>query len=349
MFITCFSFGGIFALVEDIIVTEKLAKVFNETIKAVDQVDMRIRKGEIFGFLGPNGAGKTTTINMLTTLIKPTSGKAIVSGFDVVKNPDEVRRRIGIVFQDSVLEDRYTGYENMILHARLWGVKKEVASERIKELLELVRLTSRAKDLVRAYSGGMRRRLEIARGLVTRPEILFLDEPTLGLDPTTRRHIWEYIKLINREQGVTVFLTTHYLDEAEHLCERLSIIDYGKIVTTGSPSELINGLGGDVVEIIGEGDVGLAVSAFKPESYVKNVIVRQDNGLELTIAESEKSLPKIIRKLQETGYNALSIRLKKPSLDDVFIACTGRGLRDEEASDFEGVKKHFVMKKLSRR
>ena len=338
-----------FALVEDIIVTEKLTKVFNETIKAVDQVDMRIRKGEIFGFLGPNGAGKTTTINCLTTLLKPTSGKAIVSGFDVVKNPDEVRRRIGIVFQDSVLEDRYTGYENMILHARLWGVKKEVAGERIKELLELVRLTDRAKDLVRTYSGGMRRRLEIARGLVTRPEILFLDEPTLGLDPTTRRHIWEYIKFINREQGVTVFLTTHYLDEAEHLCERLSIIDYGKIVTTGSPSGLINGLGGDVVEIIGEGDVGLAVSAFKPESYVKNVIVRQDNGLELTIVESEKSLPKILRKLEETGFNVLSISLKKPSLDDVFIACTGRGLRDEEASDFEGVKKHFVMKKLSKR
>ena len=337
-----------FALVEDIIVTEKLTKVFNEMIKAVDQVDMRIRKGEIFGFLGPNGAGKTTTVNMLTTLIKPTSGKAIVSGFDVAKNPDEVRQRIGIVFQDSVLEDRYSGYENMMLHARLWGVKKEIAKERIKELLELVSLTARAKDLVRAYSGGMRRRLEIARGLVTRPEILFLDEPTLGLDPTTRFHIWDYIKLINKEQGVTVFLTTHYLDEAEHLCERLSIIDYGKIVTTGSPSELINSLGGDVVKITGEGDVGLAISAFKPENYIKNVIVKQDNGLELTIAESDKSLPKIIRKLEETGYNALSISLKKPSLDDVFIAYTGREIREEEASGSEGIKKHFVIKKLSR-
>ncbi|KYH42125.1 MAG: putative daunorubicin resistance ABC transporter, ATP-binding protein, partial [Candidatus Bathyarchaeota archaeon B63] len=209
--------------------TVGLTKRFGELI-AVDHVSFEVRRGEIFGFLGPNGAGKTTTIRMLTTLLKPTEGTAEVWGHDILKERDAVRRSLGIVFQDPSLDDLLTGRENLEFHGRIYGIPKAERERRIKELLELAQLSERADDLVRTYSGGMRRRLEIARGLMHHPKVLFLDEPTLGLDPQTRRAVWSYIQRMNKDEEVTIFLTTHYMEEADHLCERIAIIDYGRIV-----------------------------------------------------------------------------------------------------------------------
>jgi ABC-2 type transport system ATP-binding protein len=222
---------------ENIIFVENLIKKFQE-ITAVDNISFNVKKGEIFGFLGPNGAGKSTTIKILTTLLEPTSGKLILNNYDILKNHDETRHSFGIVFQDPSLDDDLTAYENMEFHGVLYGVKKDIRKKRIEQLLNLVELWDRRNDLVKHFSGGMKRRLEIARGLIHHPKILFLDEPTLGLDPQTRNHIWKYILHLNKEEGMTVFFTTHYMDEAEKVAHTISIIDHGKIIKSGSPEEL---------------------------------------------------------------------------------------------------------------
>ncbi len=214
-----------------------LTKKFDEVI-AVDNISFNVGRGEIFGFLGPNGAGKTTTIRMLTTLLRPTSGKVSLNGNDPAKNQDEVRRSFGIVFQDPSLDDELTAYENMEFHGVLYGVPKEIRKTRIEQLLKFVELWERKNDLVKHFSGGMKRRLEVARGLIHHPKILFLDEPTLGLDPQTRNHIWNHIKSLNKEEQMTVFLTTHYMEEAERVAQKIAIIDHGKIVAQGTPLEL---------------------------------------------------------------------------------------------------------------
>src|SRR5208337_4403826 len=232
----------------DIIETKNLTKTYGN-LTAVDHLDLKIGKGEVFGLLGPNGAGKSTTLLMLTTLVPPTSGTALVNGFDIIRQPDQVRKSIGIVFQDPSSDETLTGYENLKLHGLLYDMDAGLREERIVEVLALVELTDRKDDKVKKYSGGMRRRLELARGLMHHPEILFLDEPTLGLDPQTREHIWEYIKKLATEKQITIIITTHYMDEADRLCNRLAIIDHGKIVVLGSPDQLKKDLGGDIVRM----------------------------------------------------------------------------------------------------
>ena len=230
-----------------IIEVNGLTKIFDNEVRAVDGISFTVEEGEILGFLGPNGAGKTTTLNMLSTLLKPTSGTAIVNGYDILKDPDAVRRSIGFVFQDPTLDTELTGRENLDFHGRVYGLKQDVIKERIKEMLEVVQLTDRADALVKTYSGGMKRRLEIARGLLHHPKVLFLDEPTLGLDPQTRRAIWEHIERLNQEKNITIILTTHYTEEADYLCHRIQIIDFGKIVALDTAENLKARLQGDIV------------------------------------------------------------------------------------------------------
>ncbi len=230
-----------------IIEVKELTRVFNGDVTAVDNISFTVEEGEIFGFLGPNGAGKTTTLNMLATILRPTSGTAIVNGFDIHEDPDSVRRSIGFVFQDPTLDTELTGRENLDFHGRLYGLSKKEREERIAEILDVVQLTDRADAFVKTYSGGMKRRLEIARGLLHYPKVLFLDEPTLGLDPQTRRAIWDYIQKLNQEHNVTIILTTHYTEEADHLCDRIQIIDFGKIVALDTPNNLKATLEGDIV------------------------------------------------------------------------------------------------------
>ena len=222
---------------ENIIAVEALVREFN-SFKAVDNVSFNVKKGEVFAFLGPNGAGKTTTIRMLTTLLHPTSGAIKINGFDPLKEKDEARKSFGIVFQDPSLDNELTAYENMMFHAVLYNVPKEIRKERINEMIKFVGLWERKDDYIKTYSGGMKRRLEIARGLIHHPKILFLDEPTLGLDPQTRNHVWNYIKELNKKEGMTVFFTTHYMEEAEKMASTIAIIDHGKIVKIGSPKQL---------------------------------------------------------------------------------------------------------------
>jgi len=234
---------------EDIITARNLTKIFDKSLVAVDHVSFNVEEGEILGFLGPNGAGKTTTLNMLSTLLRPTSGTATVNGHDILKEPDAVRRSIGFVFQDPTLDIELTGRENLDFHGRVYGLKRDVRQQRIKEMLEVVQLTDRADDFVKTYSGGMKRRLEIARGLLHYPKVLFLDEPTLGLDPQTRRAIWEHIQRLNQDENVTIILTTHYTEEADYLCARIQIIDFGKIVALDTPDKLKARLEGDIVSL----------------------------------------------------------------------------------------------------
>ena len=229
---------------------KELTKIFDKKIKAVDGISFTVKEGEILGFLGPNGAGKTTTLNMLSTLLRPTSGTAAVNGHDILKEPDAVRRSIGYVFQDTTLDIELTGRENLDFHGRLYGLDRSTRQQRIKEVLEVAQLTDRADNLVKIYSGGMKRRLEIARGLMHHPKVLFLDEPTLGLDPQTRRSIWEHILRLNQEKNITIILTTHYTEEADYLCKHILIIDFGKVVVMDTPDNLKARLEGDVVTLL---------------------------------------------------------------------------------------------------
>ncbi len=240
-----------------IIEVKALTKVFDNEIRAVDGISFTVDEGEILGFLGPNGAGKTTTLNMLATLLRPTSGTATVNVHDILAEPDAVRRSIGYVFQDPTLDLELTGRENLDFHGRLYSLKRDVRRQRIEEMLELVQLTDRADDLVKTYSGGMKRRLEIARGLLHHPQVLFLDEPTLGLDPQTRRSIWEHIQRLNQDKNITIILTTHYTEEANYLCDRILIIDFGKIVALDTPDNLKARLEGDIVSLAFKDPAGM--------------------------------------------------------------------------------------------
>lgn len=315
---------------EDVIRVEGLTKIFNGSLVAVDHVTFSVREGEVFGFLGPNGAGKTTTINMLTTILRPTEGSASILGYDVVKQANMVRRVIGVVPQEYTADEDLTGYENIILCADLYGIPRDVARKRALELLELVELTPFKDRKVETYSGGMRRRLELACGLINRPKVLFLDEPTLGLDVQTRAATWEYIRRLKEEYGMTIFMTTHYLEEADALCDRIAIIDHGRIIAIGSPSELKDSLGGDVITIeIGEAEdvTGLIYGV----DGVKEV--RLEKGMYRIKAErGEVVAPKIIEALRISGYTVKRLSLTKPTLNEVYLEYTGRALRDVEES-----------------
>jgi ABC-2 type transport system ATP-binding protein len=275
----------------NVIETEQLTKTFN-SLTAVDKLDITVESGEIFGLLGPNGAGKTTVISMLCTILKPTSGTAKVNGFDIVKEAMQVRRSIGIVFQDPSIDDRLTGRENLFMHANLYGVPASEQKNRIDTVLKLVELEDRANDLMRTYSGGMRRRLELARGLIHYPKVLFLDEPTVGLDPQTRDHVWKYIRELKEAHDITVVLTTHYMDEADRLSDRIAIMDYGKIIALDTPAKLKETLEGDVIIIKANNpDAVLSLVTEKmglPQAHVVN------GNVEVTVKNGKSMLPRIV-------------------------------------------------------
>ena len=308
---------------EPVIEAMALTKRFNEKVTAVDAIDLSIPRGEIFGLLGPNGAGKTTTLSMLVTIQRPTSGRARVAGIDVSEKPAQVRKRVGIVFQEPSLDSILTARENLELHGRLYGVPPRELKPRIQEMLELVNLEKRADDLVKTFSGGMKRRLEIARGLMHKPEVLFLDEPTLGLDPATREHIWQYIRELRDARGTTVVLTTHYMEEADSLCDRIAIIDHGKIVALGTPAELKRGLGGDTVVLTAPQADKERLRALP---FVKKLEERAGQ-LVLTVESAATNLSKIVT---AAGDDVRSIDVRTPRLEDVFLAMTGKEFRDAE-------------------
>ena len=301
------------------------------TITAVDEVSFEVAKGEFFGFLGPNGAGKTTLIRMLTTLLKPTAGRAVVAGCDVAKEPAAVRRGIGVVPQAMTSDLDLTGYENMDIYGRFYSIHSKERKERISYLLEMVGMTSRANDLVATYSGGMRRRLEIARVLVHKPEILFLDEPTIGLDPQSRRVVWGLLEKLMEDNSLTIFLTTHYMDEAEVLCKRVAIIDSGKIIAIGSPDELKAGIpGNDIVSLslsLLSDDI---IEKVKTLSFVRKIIA-EDNSIRAYVDSGARNLPMLIDEVRSSGGTVLSATVHEQSLEDVFIHFTGKTIREEES------------------
>lgn len=300
--------------------TKDLTKRYDE-LTAVDRLNIAVEQGEIFGLLGPNGAGKTTVLSMLCTMLKPTDGIAEVNGFDIVTQPDEVRKSIGIVFQEPSVDDELTGLENLQLHAMWYGVPKGIRRERINEVLMLVGLDTRKNDLVKKYSGGMRRRLEIARGLVHHPKVLFLDEPTLGLDPQTRDQIWNYISDLAKKEEMTIVLTTHYMEEAEALCDRVAIIDHGRIVVLDTVEKLKKLIGGDLVCLRFSNP---NVEVFKSLEYVKKVEL-DDDLIVLTVENSSQHLQEILNRAGKVEF----ISVRPVTLNDVFLHFTGGEIRAE--------------------
>ncbi|MDI6786394.1 MAG: ATP-binding cassette domain-containing protein [bacterium] len=306
--------------------TINLTKIFNGNI-AVNGVNLEIEKGELFGLLGPNGAGKTTIISMLCTLLKPSFGGAWVWDYDVAKQHNKVRKSIGIVFQDPSLDEELTAYENIDFHGRLYGIPNILRQERINDLLRLVDLEDKRDKVVKTFSGGMRRRLEIARGLLHFPKVLFLDEPTLGLDPQTRRHIWNYIKKL-KDEGMTIIITTHYMDEADSLCNRLAIMDKGKIIALGSPVELKNNISKDVITLEVSDTKKDLVTAFNLP-YVNEVKVENHRIVKLFLNESERKISQILEIAQKYKIEVSSLNIYKPTLDDVYLYYTGKHIREE--------------------
>jgi ABC-2 type transport system ATP-binding protein len=314
----------------EIIKAEGLTKVFNHHLTAVDHINFGVNQGEIFGFLGPNGAGKTTTINMLITILKPTEGKASVSGFDIGQQANGVRNVTGVVPQEYTADEDLTGLENVFLCADLYGIPRNVAKERAADLLKLVELTDFKDKKVQTYSGGMRRRLELACGLINRPKVLFLDEPTLGLDVQTRTATWNYIRTLKKEYGMTLFMTTHYLEEADALCDRVAIIDHGKIIVVGSPEDLKHSLGGDSITLAIKENADVSELIQKVE-HVKEV--RKENGAYRIKAElGEVTTPLIIETLRKNGYTVTKLSLTEPTLNEVYLEYTGKSMRDAEES-----------------
>jgi ABC-2 type transport system ATP-binding protein len=309
---------------------EGLSKRYG-AFEAVKGISFDVAPGETFGFLGPNGAGKTTTISMLCTLLKPTSGRASVDGFDVVADQTEVRRRIGLVFQDTTLDDYLTAEENLRFHAELYGVKREVIAARLRRVMEMVGLWERRKSLVRTFSGGMKRRLEIGRGLLHSPRVLFLDEPTVGLDPQTRASIWGYINQLKEQESITMFLTTHYMEEAEN-CDRIAIIDNGEIVTMDTPDALKASVGQDRVEIRTDDD---ATAMARLESMYGLKPTMSEDMVMVHVSAGEEFVPRLFAEL---GVGIRSVRVSRPTLDDVFMNYTGRTIRDAEATNADHLR-----------
>lgn len=313
-----------------------LTKRFGDLV-AVDNISFEIERGEIFGLLGPNGAGKTTTISMLATLLRPSAGSATVDGRDIERDQDGVRRSIGIVFQDQSLDEELTAYENMDLHGRLYRIPSETRNQRTAELLDLVGLSERKDDIVKTFSGGMRRRLEIARGLLHHPVVLFLDEPTLGLDPQTRNLLWEYIANLAEEKGITIILTTHYMEEADRLCDRVAIIDNGRIVALDTPDNLKDAIGGDMVIIRSPNPEAIAPAL--DESWIGRVETRDGNAT-ISLAHAEAHLSSIVTRLVERKVPIESIAIRKPTLEDVFLHFTGKKIREEGADTRDAMRMH---------
>ena len=313
-----------------IIKVENLVKRFG-SITAVNNISFNVEEGTIFGFLGPNGAGKTTTISILCTLLAPTSGNALVNGYDCTKESSSVRKSIGIVFQDTTLDKDLTAEENLLFHAYLYNVEKTERRKRVDDVLKRVDLFSRKDDLVRKFSGGMKRRLEVARGLIHRPKVLFLDEPTLGLDPQSRSNLWEFITALPEKYGVTIFMTTHYMDEAE-VCDNIAIIDNGNIIAMNSPEELKKVIGGDVIYLKTRDN---AKSADEIKKMLDIDASIRDGELFISTVRGDTCIPELTRTL---GDSVLSVRLQRPTLNDVFLKLTGKAIREEEGADTDTIK-----------
>ena len=313
---------------EKAISTKELTKRYSEDVLAVDSIDLSIPTNTIYALLGPNGAGKTTTISMLTTLIEPTSGSAQVAGLDIVEQANQVRQKIGVTFQEIVLDPDLTGRESLDFHARLYNIGKAERLAKIDQLLNLVELDEAADRRTNTYSGGMKRRLELARGLMTNPKVLFLDEPTQGLDPQNRTNIWEYIRALKTDTDMTLLLTTHYMDEAEALADRVGIMDHGKIVVEGSPRELIDQMGADNIQIIGNGKQDVFCENAKMLPYVESF--NSPNGIiQIGVDSGNRRLVEIVETANKSGFVIEDISVSKPNLGDVFLKFTGRELRDK--------------------
>ena len=310
---------------EYIIEVENLVKKYGD-LMAVNNINFTVKPGEIFGFLGPNGAGKTTTINILCTLTKPTSGRASIAGLDVVHQQSQVRQQIGLVFQDPSLDERLSGLQNLRFHALVYSVPASVREQRIEQLLKMMELWDKRHNKVQTFSGGMKRRLELARGLLHHPRVLFLDEPTLGLDPQTRNRMWEYILELRRQEATTIFLTTHYMDEAEK-ADRIAVIDYGKLIAMDTPAKLKRMVGKDIVSLKTD-DNDKAMAEIKRRYQIE--ARRDGDGLCFEVANGEEFLPVILR---EFSTLIVSVSMRRPSLDDVFLKLTGREIREEDVSD----------------
>ncbi len=307
-----------------IITVENLTKKFGK-LTAVDGVSFEVPQGTVFGFLGPNGAGKTTTISILCTLLFPTSGRALIDGHDCVRESPAVRERIGIVFQDNTLDKELTAYENLLFHAYLYHMPKDERKQSIEKALQFVGLFDRRNEPVKRFSGGMKRRLEVARAIIHQPKVLFLDEPTLGLDPQSRTGLWEFIAELPEKHGVTVFMTTHYMEEAE-ICNTIAIIDQGKIIAHGSPEELKKMVGGDVI-YLKTNDNGAAIQ--KIREALSLVAEERDGEIFISTSRGDACIPILINTLADA---VLSVRLQRPTLNDVFLKLTGKAIRPEAVS-----------------
>ena len=319
-----------------------LTKKFGN-FKAVDNISFQVEEGEIFGFLGPNGAGKSTTMMILTTLLKPTSGYALVGGHNVVSEAKKVRKKIGYVQQEISVDEFLTGRENLYLHARINQVPNNQISSRIDEIIELVELTEKQDKATLTYSGGMRKRLDIANGLLSRPSVLFLDEPTVGLDIQTRRKIWEYIRKIRQDFGMTIFVTTHYMEEADNLCDRIGIIDFGKIQIIDKPKSMKSAIGNEIITfslVDGKANQDALINQIRKIEFVKEVKNKQDL-INVLSTKSNEVIPKIFQESMNLGINISSLSLKQPTLDDVFISYTGHELRDKTENQKYSRRKEF--------
>ncbi len=325
--------------------TKSLTKSFGDLV-AVNDISFSVEKGEIFGFLGPNGAGKSTTMMIFTTLLKPTNGNALVGGFDVLKNPKQVRENIGFVQQETTVDEYLSGRENLLLQAKLNHIPKNEINQRIDEVLDLIELSDKQDEAVVTYSGGMRKRLDIAGGLLHHPRVLFLDEPTVGLDIQTRRKIWQYIKKIHTQFDMTIFLTTHYMEEADSLCDRIGIIDHGKIQVIDTPKNMKNDLGNEIVSLVIEsnGSYDSFLLELKKIEFIKK-INEDDSKLTLFTSNGTEVIPQIFQISSELGIKIKSISLTQPTLDDVFISYTGHEIRDDD-SKFNRRREHAKMKRL---
>ena len=325
--------------------TKSLTKSFGDLV-AVNDISFSVEKGEIFGFLGPNGAGKSTTMMIFTTLLKPTNGNALVGGFDVLKNPKQVRENIGFVQQETTVDEYLSGRENLLLQAKLNHIPKNEINQRIDEVLDLIELSDKQDEAVVTYSGGMRKRLDIAGGLLHHPRVLFLDEPTVGLDIQTRRKIWQYIKKIHTQFDMTIFLTTHYMEEADSLCDRIGIIDHGKIQVIDTPKNMKNDLGNEIISLVIESNTNYDsfLLELKKIEFIKK-INEDDSKLTLFTSNGTEVIPKIFQISSDLGIKIKSISLTQPTLDDVFISYTGHEIRDDD-SKFNRRREHAKMKRL---
>ncbi|HLS88472.1 MAG TPA: ATP-binding cassette domain-containing protein [Sphingobacteriaceae bacterium] len=308
------------------IVIKDVKKRFGETV-ALAGIDLHVERGEIFSLLGPNGAGKTTLLRILTTLLRPDQGEARVAGFSVITEPDEVRRRIGVTFQEHALDPNLTGREVLLDSGALHGLSRARVLQRMDDLAAIINMDEALDRRVKTYSGGMKRRLELARALLPEPEILFLDEPTQGLDPQNRRALWDHLEGLSRDVGITIFLTTHYMEEAEHLSHRVAIMDHGRILALGQPKELAAGIG-DVIYLRGEGEGNAAAQALSGASFVRWVEQGDDGLLRVAVTDGGRDLVDTITTVAGTGYEIRDVEIRRPSLDEVFLRLTGRGLRD---------------------